>query len=232
MKENEVNLEMFLKLKEIDSLNKMRISHLNLIQEQNERIAKLNNRLQEASLQTAKLKQELIQSNDKLAETEKKLTVATTQKQHLLDLGGDEKKIELFQVEINRCEDEGLNLLSEVERIESEIGDNKTFVAGVEKTIHEISEEARPLIEESQQELKNIDLRVVLLQEELPDDFRSILIKVTNKNLAHGPFTRIEQGSCFFCRYKISRMDESEIDMQKGLKTCPQCQRIFLPYGS
>jgi predicted nucleic acid-binding Zn-ribbon protein len=52
------------------------------------------------------------------------------------------------------------------------------------------------------------------------------------KNLAHGPFTRIDQGSCFLCRYKISRVEESEIDMQKALKICPQCSRIFLPYGA
>ena len=227
-----MHLEMFLKLKEIDSLNKMRISHLKLIEEQQERISKLNDRLQEGNVQTLILKQELIQTNDKLAETERRLKLASTQRQHLMDLGGDELKIQQFQREIEQFENDGLELLEQVESIETQIGDNKTFLSGVEKTISEISLEAQPEIEKSQQELKNIDLRISLLEEELPPDFRSILIKITNKKLAHGPFTRIEQGSCYFCRYKISRMEESEIDMQKSLKTCPQCQRIFLPYGS
>ena len=227
-----MNVEMFLKLKEIDSLNKMRISHLKLIEEQHARISKLNDRLQEGNVQTVKLKQELISANDKLAETERRLKLASTQRQHLMDLGGDEKKIEQFQREIEQFENEGLELLGEVESIENQIGDNKTFLSGVEKTINEINQEAQPEVEKSQQELKNIDLRISLLQDELPEDFKAILTKITNKNLAHGPFTRIEQGSCYFCRYKISRVEESEIDMQKGLRTCPQCQRIFLPYGS
>ena len=92
----------------------------------------------------------------------------------------------------------------------------------------EVAEEKGKL----EKELHSISLRVDLLKEELPSDFRQVLERVSARKLAHGPFTRIEGGSCYFCRYKISRLDESEVDMQKQLKICPQCSRIFLPYGS
>lgn len=227
-----MNVEWFFKLKEIDSLSKMRISHLKTIVEEQLRISKLNDRLQEAIAQTIKLKHELVLHNDKFAETEKKLKTASIQRQNLLDTGGSDQKIEHYTAEIERLENDGFILLSEGESLESQLKDNKTFISGLEKTILEINSEALPVIEKAQHEIKNLELRISLMHEELPDNFRSILTRVTNKNLAHGPFTRIEQGSCYFCRYKISRLDESEIDMQKELRTCPQCQRIFLPYGA
>jgi predicted nucleic acid-binding Zn-ribbon protein len=231
-KENEVSVDWFFKLKEIDSLTKMKTNQLKAKQEQEARVSKLNDRRQENVLQTAKLKQDLIATNTEMAEVEKKLKNATEQKQRIIDIGGDDKKIALFTSEINQLEEKGFEFLTRLEEIETEMSDNKTFLAGIEKTIKEIEDEGREEIDKILIDITNIDLRLKLLLEELPDDFRSLLIKVTVKNLAHGPFTRIDQNACYFCRFKISRIEESEIDMQKNLKTCPQCGRIFLPYGS
>lgn len=227
-----MSVEWFMKLKEIDSLSKMRINYLKTRSEQKERISKLNDRREETLLQTAKLKQETISSNSELAEIDKKIKNASEQKQRVLDIGGDEKKVQNYLSEIGMLEEKGMELLSRQDEIENEIQDSKTFAAGIEKTINEISLEAKPELDKINQEISNIELRHNLLMEELPLDYKSLLLKITAKNLAHGPFTRIEQGSCYFCRYKISRMEEDEIDMQKNLKTCPQCTRIFLPYGA
>ena len=227
-----MSVDWFLKLKEIDSLAKMRIKYLRTRGEQNERISKLNDRREEAVMRTAKLKQETISINSEMADIDKKLKNASEQKQRIIDIGGDDKKIQSFTVEIAALEEKGIELLSRQDEIENENQDAKTFAAGIEKTICEIQSEAKPELDKIEQELSNIDIRQNLLLEELPADFKSLLLKITTKNLAHGPFTRIEQGSCYFCRYKISRMEEDEIDMQKSLKTCPQCTRIFLPYGS
>lgn len=231
-KENEVSVEQFLKLKEIDSLSRMRINNLKLKSEQEDRVSKLNNRRQEALLRTAKLKQDLISTNDKMADVEKKLKTSSEQKQRLMDIGGDENKIAGFSAEIASLEEQGFDFLSMVEQIEKELDEEKTFISGLEKTIQEIVQETSQEMETLDHEIKNINFRINLLQDELPPDFKATLLKVSAKNLAHGPFTRIEQGSCYFCRFKISRIDESEIDMQKTLKLCPQCGRIFLPLGS
>lgn len=227
-----MSVEWFLKLKEIDSLTKMRTSLTLKMKEQEDRVSKLDERRQEALLQTAKLRHDLVSLQGEVAELDKKINIASEQKQRLLDIGGDEKKIETFGNEISVLEEKGLEFLSQIETIESELLDQKQFLAGIEKTIKEIGDEARVEIDQHLAEIKNLQLRISSLMEEIPAEFKRILEKVSSKNLAHGPFTRVENGSCYFCRYKISRIDESEIDMQKNLKTCPQCGRIFLPYGS
>jgi predicted nucleic acid-binding Zn-ribbon protein len=225
-----VSVESFFKLKELDSLNKMRLTYERNKREQEDRVSKLLERKNDSQLQTTKLKQTLISTTNELADVEKLLSTASEQKQRLIDYGGDEKKINSFSQDITNYEEKGLELLSRLEELENEINDQKNFQTGLEKTISEITEEARPEVEKCDQEIKNIDLRVKLLQEELPEDFRNLYLRVSAKKLAHGPFTRTDQGSCYFCRFKISKVDESEIDTQRSLKTCPQCGRIFLPY--
>lgn len=227
-----MSVEWFTKLKEIDSLSKSKNLQLKTKKEQEERLSKLQNKKTEAESNLLNLKQTLIAKNTDIADLEKKLKNAAEQKQRLLDIGGDEKKVAEFAKQIEAFEEEGLLKLEEIETVEAEMKDSKTFIDGIEKTIQEIKSEIDVELEKIHQEISNADLRINLLLEELPSDFRLLLTKVSAKNLAHGPFTRIEQGSCYFCRFKISRIEESEIDMQKGLKLCPQCGRIFLPYGA
>ena len=227
-----MSVEQFFKLKEIDSLTKMKNNYLTRKKEQDNRVSALNERRQEKVLQTTKLKQDLISSTQELGDLEAKIKSHAEQKQRLIDIGGDEKKIALFSDEISQLESKGLELLEKMEVIEQDMTDVKTFLTGLEKTISEIEGEVSLEVEKIRTELSNIEMRINLLMEELPSDFKALLLKITAKNLAHGPFTRIENGSCYFCRFKISRIDESEIDMQKNLKTCPQCSRIFLPYGA
>ncbi len=225
-----MSAEPFFTLKEIDSLNRMKVNFLKSKSDQEDRVSKLKLRLEESLLQTAKLKQELISTTNELANVEKLLKTASEQKQRLMDIGGDEKKILNFSQDVMKYEEQGLEFLSRLDELETELTDQKTFRTGLEKTIAEIETETNPEIEKITQEVKNIDMRLGLLEEELPSDFKSIYQRVVAKKLALSPFTRTDQGSCYVCRYKISKVDESEIDTQRSLKTCPQCSRIFLPY--
>lgn len=227
-----MSVEEFFKLKEIDSLSKMRINHLKIINDELNRITILQERFKASESEQISHIQEKVVLQDSLADFEKKLKNAAEQKQRIIDIGGDENKIQQFSEQITELEDKGFELLEKIEELEVLIQDGKTFRSGLTKTIEEISNDVAPVVENSQNEIKNLELRINLLKEALPDNFKNILNKVSSKNLTHGPFTRVEQGSCFICRFKISRIDESEIDMQKNLKTCPQCSRIFLPYGA
>lgn len=227
-----MSIEHFTKLKEIDSLTKFKNTQLRNKQEEEKRLSKLLERKLESENQIASLKQEIISKNLEMADLEKKLKNASEQKQRLIDIGGDEKKIQDFTRQIADLEEKGFLYLEEQEKIEQDLTDAKTFLSGLEKTINEIKQEIEEATSGITTEVENAELRIKLLMDELPSDFKTLLLKVSAKNLAHGPFTRIEQGSCYFCRFKISRIEESEIDMQKGLKTCPQCGRIFLPYGA
>lgn len=227
-----MSAEWFFKLKEFDSLGKMRINHLKVIQEQEQRLTKLNIRRQEQIDEASGLKSELLSVQQNYFEAEKKMNTCEEQASRLKAVGGDEAKIASFQKEATALEDSLFALLERTEAIHLELEDKKTFLIGLEKTYQEIETEVNEEIQENQKGVSQADLRMKLILEELPSGFRETLERTLKKNLAVGSFTRIDNGSCFFCRYKISRTDESEIDMQQMLKVCPQCSRIFLPYGS
>jgi predicted nucleic acid-binding Zn-ribbon protein len=227
-----VSAEWFFKLKEFDSLGKMRISHLKAIKEQEERLSKLNIKRQEQLDEVNALKSELLSVQQSYFETEKKMNTAEEQASRLSEIGGDQTKITHFKQEAGEFENSLFILLDRTEAIQIALEEKKTFLSGLEKTFKDIENEVNQEVQEKEKEVSQTDLRMKLIQEELPPQFKDTLERTLKKNLAVGSFTRIDNGSCYFCRYKISRTDESEIDMQKLLKVCPQCSRIFLPYGS
>lgn len=227
-----MSAEWFFKLKEFDSLGKMRNTHLKAINEQEERLAKLNVKRQEQLDEMSALKMELLSVQQNYFETEKKMNTFEEQASRMSERGGDEAKVANYKKEAADLENILFELLERTETIQATLEEKKTFLAGLEKTFKEIETEVTDEIQENQKGLAQVDLRMTLIQEELPPAFRDTLERTLKKKLAVGSFTRIDNGSCFFCRYKISRTDESEIDMQQMLKVCPQCSRIFLPFGS
>jgi predicted nucleic acid-binding Zn-ribbon protein len=226
-----VSAEWFVRLKEYDSLTKMRLSHLKAIDEQESRLKTLNVKRQEQLQLAEEAQAKLRNLQQAFYETEKKMKTSEEQAQRLRDIGGDDSKIQIFVQDAAQLEDKLFFMMDEQEKIQSEFEDAKTFLTGLEKTISEIKAEVDMEVADQKQKVVQAQMRIKLIEDELPTDFKSVLERTLKKNLALGPFTRNENGSCFFCRYKISKLDESEIDMQKQLKTCPQCSRIFLPYG-
>ena len=224
--------EWILKLKEFDSLGKMKLNHLKAIKDQEERLSKLNLNRQKQLEEASALRSELLSIQQSYFETEKKLNTCEEQASRLRSVGGDENKIANFKTEASELENKLFELLEKTEAIQIALEDSKTFLSGLEKTYLEIEAEVTQEVQENQRGIAQVDLRMKLIQEELPPEFNSTLERTLKKKLAVGSFTRIDNGSCYFCRYKISRTDESEIDMQKNLKVCPQCSRIFLPFGN
>lgn len=226
-----MSAEWFVRLKEYDSLTKMRLSHLKAIDEQELRLKNLNVKRQEQLQLAEEAHARLRTLEQTFFETEKKMKTSEEQAQRLRDIGGDDSKIKTFVQDAAQLEDKLFVMMNEQEKIQSEVEDSNTFLRGLEKTISEIKLEVDEEVADQKQKVAQAEMRIKLIEDELPSDFKSVLDRTIKKNLALGPFTRNENGSCFFCRYKISKLDESEIDMQKLLKTCPQCSRIFLPYG-
>jgi predicted nucleic acid-binding Zn-ribbon protein len=227
-----VSAEWFFKLKEFDSLSKMRINHLKALKEQEARLESLNIKRQNKLNEVTELKNELLSLQQKYFEAEKKMKSCEEQAQRIKDIGGSEDKINSYIKEAAEIENSLFAQLERTDAIHVEMEDAKTFLNGLEKTYLEIEGEAKEEIQKQTLEISQAEMRMKLIQEELPDDFRRILESTLKKNLAIGPFTRNNNGSCYFCHWKISKSDESEIDMQHQLKTCSQCSRIFLPYGS
>lgn len=230
--ENEVSLEWFSRLKEYDSLSRARQGHLSAIKEQEERLASLEKRKSDSLSQLNNLKSDYVRFQQELSDIEEKMKVLGQQRQRWIDQGGDEKKRLSMDEEIAALESKGMDLLQVLDDNETERKDSQTFIEGIKMTIEEIQSEAIVEMDKHKHEISQLDIRQSSLMEMLPAEFKDLLMRVLKKNLVHGPFTRIENGNCIFCRFKISKVDESEIDMQQKLKTCPQCGRIFIPYGT
>ena len=226
-----MNDEWFSKLKEFDSLTNMKSRLLEQIHEQNKRLDILNLKRQEKEQGINAAIKELHEIQQTYHETEKKLNTSEQQANRLKDTGAADEKIQAYIDEAQKCETQMFEFLEKIENQEKEIEESRIFLKGLEKTYQEIKLEADTEIATHQNEVTQLNKRLDLIREELPLDFKTALEKTLQKKLAIGPFTRTDQSHCYFCRYKISRTEESEIDVQKILKHCPQCSRIFLPYG-
>ena len=202
------------------------------MREQENRLSSLNEKRQNKLLQTEKLQHEAHSLQHELFEIEKKMTETETQKKRLLETGARDEKIEGFTSKVQELENEYFQKLATQEEWEQEKADIRQFLQGLDKTIQEIQIEVDKEIASEKNNVVQVDLRLKLLQEELPPDFKSTLDKTLTRNLAVGNFTRVDKASCYFCRSNLSRLEESEIDMQHLLKTCKMCHRIFLPYGA
>jgi predicted nucleic acid-binding Zn-ribbon protein len=230
--ENEVSLEWFSRLKEYDSLSRNKLKLQKAMKDEEERLSALDQRREEKMSQLTNLKSDYVRFQQELHDIEEKMKVLNQQRQRWIDQGGDENKRLMMEKELAALEDKGMKLLEDLDLNEGDRKDAQTFLEGLKKTRDEIAGEVGAEIKKLQEEISQLDLRLGSLLEMLPPEFKDLLQRILKKNLTHGPFTRIEAGACFFCRYKISRVDESEIDMQQKLKTCPQCSRIFIPYGT
>ncbi len=224
-----MNSDWFLKLKEIDSLLKDKSKGDQFILDEKNRLTKLTSQLDSSKSESESLKKEIFELQTQLFEIEKKIKLFSDQKDNLFSIGKDFSHL---LKEIDQLESLGLEKIEELEQLKSKESDAQIFQKGLSKTIDEISLEVNENVSQKNGELNHILLRIKLLEEELPQDFKNLFQKIRSKNLAHGPFSKNENGSCYFCRYKLSKIEESEIDIQKLLKQCPQCSRIFLPYGT
>lgn len=131
---------------------------------------------------------------------------------------------------IGQLEEEGLALLIRQQELELQQEDVRTFLGGYEKTLAELRSEIDKELVEARMQRDQAIARAEAIKNELPTEWREKYEKVAAKNLAHGPFTRITNTRCFICQYAVSRLVESEVDVQLLLKSCSGCGRLFLPY--
>ncbi len=222
--------EAFQKLREIDSLLKMKIKALALVSEQDDRLSRLQSQKTDRLEQKDQDKKLYTQTQQNLFEMEKKLKTASQQKERLEQYSPDDPKLKELAQTIEELEMQGLDFITAIDEIELRLKDHDTFLTGVTKTIEEITGEAILIKQKHQQEADNLTLRINLCTEELPSQFQQTLTRLISKNLPQAPFTTIHNQACYFCRSSVSKIEESEIDTKFAIIHCKQCGRLFLPY--
>lgn len=131
---------------------------------------------------------------------------------------------------MNKVEQQGLDYLIRQQELEQNIEEARTFLAGFEKTLQELTDEIQSAISKHRIDRDQSLARAKLLELELSPEWLRAYQKIQSKNPAHGVFSRIENGHCAFCRGAVSRPLESEVEAQLLLKACPSCGRLFLPH--
>lgn len=222
----------FSKLKEYDSLSKKEQQLLGEIDQEKLRTFKIKNLIENHLSQRAEIKNKISSTNNLILEKEAQVKTLLEQKNRLIDQGLSEDKVKDYEQKIHQLESDAFALFEEVDQLESELKETITFETGARQTLAEIESEVNEAIVKKEQDITNIKNHLLSITEELPEHIKNLLSKMIAKKLTHGPFTKIADGACLMCRFKISKIDENEIDVHRNLKQCPQCTRIFLPYGS
>lgn len=202
----------FFQLKEYDSLCR---EHVSMLKQKSDLIDRLKIRHGEL----AQAKSELQALMERYKSIDREITeIDRTLSQRLSDQSKEEN------------EEKALNLLIAQQEVEVAREEKKTFLVGFEKTVDEITQDSNEAIQDLERKIDHLKKRMALLFSELPDDFKNLVERIQSKNLSIGIFTKIQEGKCAICRYKLSLDAQSEIDQKLMLKACSGCSRIFLPY--
>ncbi len=237
-----MNKENFRVLKEIVSLLQEVSKRNESLAQEKSRITKIQAMRERSQVDRDHYKSRLINIKETLAKMEQetdKLSNSIDKANNALLTAKNEKELQLAQkqkdkntLELNKSDNMAFELMEEVEKLDQEISDCNQFLSGSEKTVKEISKEVEdnnlPVIKE----IEVYKGRIFLLQESLPSDVIDKLNRTIKKELTHGPLTKIESNSCFICRFKLTKVDQDQIEQHLKFKSCSSCQRIFIPNSS
>lgn len=202
----------FFRLREYDSLMREVDRLRQGIAQEKERLSRRKSELEDRVKLLNSRDSQFRQFNHQIAELDRRLA------QHL----SPEAK--------SKLEEEGLKLLSDQEEISQLIAEDQVFIKGFTRTVQELETEIQALIQSNEALIAQNLTRAEQVYETLPSEWPAQYQRIFAKKPAHGVFSRIENLKCQFCRYTISKVLESEVDVGLQLKGCPGCGRLLLPY--
>ena len=231
--------EAFKIAKEINSLTQTKAQIQDAITEEERRVLFIESNRTERSEELAENESKLKELKSKIQDTENEISKfqgqlekdkiafnSVTSNQQLESL---ERSIAHSKESLDELENKGLELLEEQENIEIEIQEAQSFLKGSLESLNEIKDEVQSFRSKKEKEVSQLENRIKLLLDELPPLFQDKIQGVIAKNIPKSSFTRIKDGCCEFCRFSLSKIDISNIEDNLALKTCGQCNRIFMP---
>lgn len=207
-----MNIELFYTLKEIQSLYLANQKNQQLITEEEKRLHELVQKMKDKIDEQTLKQEELNQIKNHIEDREKKLT------QRLEARIQEDAEKELWELMIKQ------------ENEEIALKDLKQFIEGYGKTLKELEGEIQNTIRKHHLELSQRNHRITLLLDQLPGEVQNIVKSRQALNLKVSLFTKTTAQGCFICNRTLNRTELDEVDIQLKVKTCPGCQRIFLPY--
>ena len=237
-----MNKEDYRILKEINSLNNELDKNQALIDDQLHRVVAIERQrgfksddltLTEDSL--SKARTELNQIENNIAHGQKLLDQSKSNKANVftqVEIESLQAQIDRSANELDELETRGLELMDEIETLESDARDAKTFLAGTLETIDEITEEVIESNAPTINAIKILEGRIDLLFIDLPEKVVSVTKKLIEKKLIHGPFTSLNANQCRICGYTLPVKKSEDIEKRLLFTQCSSCRRIYIPETS
>lgn len=222
IKKNELQAKIAIELERIDKIQHTRSKRKEDLEVNEDKSHKLKVQLLEIDKKSEKLDQLISNSQQKINNSfeEKELNALNQQ-------------IDNAQIELDKIQEEGLELLEKKEALDEEITNAKSFLKGSLETIEEIRAEVNQENDNLFSELDQIEIRLNLLHEQIPlkasERIRSLIAK--NKKLA--PLAHISSTkNCDICGYLIPHATEQAVEKELKLTSCPGCTRILIPQST
>jgi uncharacterized protein len=236
-----MTLNHFQDLVEIQGLDNKILVHQQLISEQRQRLLLLQNQIREKqellSVHTREQIQKkldleineqlLEQLNQKIARIKENLKSVTTEKQML----ALESELSLLETQRLALEDKVFALLDNVETIEKTIPDLEQFLKGSQQSQTQIEQEASAIVREEEEKIKDLQLRIDHLLEQIPQEMRNVFLPVYQKFRFKNPLCFVENEHCNQCFFLINMNLNMMLEKGTSLELCPSCQRLLTPHS-
>lgn len=216
-------------------------NHQKVISEQANRLTKISELRKDKQVELSEAESELKNFQDQYEKEEKSNQVITrdlTQTKNSQMAATTEQALKAansqiaHQTPLKELSDQKLfDLLSSIEEREEDIKTLKVFLQGSIKTQSDITDEVSKIKATEEQEIANLEMRINLLVDSLPEHFKTKFTSVNKKLRFKSPVTIIKNDHCGECFMMVSKMQISQVD-RGNLETCAQCSRIFLPSGA
>jgi predicted nucleic acid-binding Zn-ribbon protein len=228
--------ETFRHFVEIMSLKSKILEYERNIKSEEKRISDLQAKRHLTDDKILKLNEEIVQLNIK--ELEYKIDSLTSRLSKLKNQVSSvvsEKELSAINHEITHSQNE-LNLLetayfSNLEKAEKhsvEILDLKQFLIGSLETLNEISVEVKISVNKNQHEIKNLQLRITSLLEQLSSSDRHLFLDTDKKFKDKIPCSFINLKNCSECKISIDSQTINNVEKFISVELCPNCGRILL----
>lgn len=238
-----MNKEIFRILKEFQSLHLKKDELSKSIQNELQRIEKIEDQrtkrdkiLQNDLVHLKQLKPEMTKIENQINETSNKLKNSRTKinqiaSQH--ELEAINTQIDSYENELSQLEEKGLEILEQTEILEESITNAENFLKGTLETIKEIEGEIKEENEPLYHELNTLKNRIEILKPQIPEKVLNRIVELQSKGPKYSPIAEITpQNTCKACGYLPPKALVDSVEVKLKLHSCPGCNRIFIPESS
>lgn len=235
-------IEDFKHLIEAQSLEKTIKEQLDGISEQDGRVLHIEKQREIFSKETNLLTSELKDKNILMSTLEKDLASAESKfektNEHIPlarnenEANALQKELDSLAPKIELLQNQILDLLEEVENLETLISEKEDFLQGSAKSLEAIKEEAIKEKNLHQSKIDSLEERVRLLMEQTGENHRTAYRLSCERHKYNNPLSFVISGSCSVCRYTLNQMQADEIEKGGITESCPGCGRLLTPLSA